>query len=56
MAVYSKKRKDGTTAWYYDFMINGVRYRGVGGVSKTQANRAQEKKRDIVLSLSLIHI
>ena len=49
MAVYSKKRKDGSTAWFYDFMLSGVRYRGVAGSTKTQAMRAQEKIRTKVL-------
>lgn len=50
MSVYSKKRSDGTVSWYYDFMHNKVRYRGVGGTTKTQALRALEKKRSEVLS------
>lgn len=50
MGVYSKKRKDGTQAWYYDFMHNKVRYRGVGGVTKTQAQRTLDKVRSKVLS------
>lgn len=50
MSVYLKKRKDGTSAWYYDFMYNRRRYRGVGGITKTQALRAMEKKRNDVLS------
>jgi len=50
MSVYSKKRKDGTTSWYYDFMHDRVRYRGVGGTTKTQALRALEKKRNEVLN------
>jgi len=45
MAIRTKKRKDGTTAWYYDFTINGIRYRSVGGATRTQALRSQEKKR-----------
>jgi integrase len=51
MSIYSKKRKDGSTAWYYDFMYNGVRYRGVGGTTKTQALRVQERKRSEVLDV-----
>ncbi|MBN1348962.1 site-specific integrase [candidate division KSB1 bacterium] len=50
MGVYSKKRTDGTTAWYYDFMHDRVRYRGIGGATKTQALRALEKRRSEVLS------
>ena len=50
MSVFFKKRKDCTTAWYYDFMYNNVRYRGVGGTTKTQALRALDKKRSEVLS------
>ncbi len=50
MGVYQKKRHDGTKAWYYDFMHNKVRYRAVGGTTKTQAQRALDKKRADVLS------
>jgi hypothetical protein len=50
MGVYSKKCEDGTAAWFYDFMYDGVRYRGVGGATKTQALRALEKARAKVLS------
>jgi integrase len=50
MAVYSKKKKDGTSTWFYDFMHNGVRYRGTGGVNKTQATRTMEKIRREVLN------
>jgi len=51
MSVYPKKRKDGSTAWFYDFMSGGKRYRGVGGSTKTQALRVQEKKRTEVLEI-----
>ena len=34
MSVRSKRRKDGTTAWYYDFMCRNQRYRGVGGTTE----------------------
>ena len=50
MGVYLKVRKDGTKAWFYDFMHNKVRYRGVGGTTKTQALRALEKKRSELLN------
>lgn len=50
MSVFFKKRKDGTLAWYYDFMYNNIRYRSVGGTTKTQALRAQEKRRSKVIS------
>jgi integrase len=50
MSVFSKKRKDSTSSWYYDFAYNGHRYRGVGGTTKTQALRAQEKIRTQVIS------
>ena len=50
MSVYLKRRKDGTSAWYYDFMYKNVRYRGVGGTTKTQALRTLGKKRNDVLS------
>lgn len=49
-SVYKKKRKDGTTAWYYDFGYQGKRYRAVGGATKTQALRTQEKVRSQVIS------
>jgi integrase len=51
MSIYQKKRKDGSTAWYYDFMYNRVRYRGVGGTTRTQALRVQERKRSEVLDV-----
>lgn len=41
---------NGTVAWFYSFMHQGVRYRGVGGTTKTQAQRALEKVRAKVLS------
>ena len=50
MSVYNKKRKDGTIAWFFDFTINGRRYREVGGSTRTQALRAQEKTRNKVIS------
>ena len=50
MGVYSKKRLDGTKAWYYNFMYNRVRYRGVGGTTRTQALRTQDKVRGEVIS------
>ena len=50
MGAFKRLRKDGTYAWYYDFMCNRVRYRGVGGISQTQALRTQEKVREKVLS------
>jgi len=49
MGVYQKKRTDGTKAWYYDFM-HKVRYRGVGGTTKTQAVRTLDKMRGKVFS------
>ncbi len=50
MGVYLKTRKDGTKAWFYDFMHNKVRYRGVGGTTKTQALRTLDKVRNQILS------
>ncbi|MCI0565233.1 MAG: tyrosine-type recombinase/integrase, partial [Nitrososphaera sp.] len=50
MGVYSRKRNDGTAAWFFDFMHQGIRYRGVGGTTRTQALRALEKRRAKVLS------
>ncbi len=48
MSVYFRKRKDGTAAWYYDFMHKGTRYRGVGGTTKTQAVMTLNKVRSEV--------
>lgn len=50
MSVYSKKRQDGSTAWYYCFVCDGKRYRAVGGATRTQALRMQEKVRFQVIS------
>jgi len=50
MSVYKKKRRDGTVAWFYDFTYNNVRYRGVGGSTKTLAQRSLDKIRDKVIS------
>ena len=50
MSIYKKQRKDGSTAWYFDFMHHGVRYRGVGGATKSQAIRTLDKKRTEVLN------
>ena len=50
MSVYQRQRKDGTTAWFYDFMHRGVRFRGVGGSTKSQAIRVLDKKRTEVLN------
>ena len=50
MSVRSKKRKDGSTAWYYDIMVEGQRYRKFGGATRTQALRAQEKARTQILN------
>lgn len=51
MGVYLKQRADGSNAWFYDFTHSGVRYRGVGGTTKTQALRVLEKKRAQLLNL-----
>ena len=50
MSVYPKKRKDGSTAWFFDFMHQGVRYREVGGATKSQAIRTLDKKRTEALN------
>jgi len=50
MSVFSKKRNDGTLAWYYDFAYHGRRYRGLGGATKTLAIRVQDKMRCKVVS------
>ncbi len=49
MSVRCKIRADGSKAWFYDFMYKGRRYRAVGGTTKTEALRAQEKIRSAVL-------
>jgi integrase len=49
MSVYKKVRKDGTVAWYYYFCHKGKRYRAVGGTTKTEALRTQEKVRSMVI-------
>jgi len=50
MAIRARPRKDGTIAWFFDFMHNGRRYRGVGGTTKTQAMRTLDKVRSQVIS------
>lgn len=50
MAVYRRGRSDGTATWYYDFTFNFVRYRGIGGTTKTQALRVQERIRSDVIA------
>jgi integrase len=50
MGVFTIKRKDGSKAWYYSFMYNGVRYRKLGGSTKTQALLAMEKVRNSVFN------
>ena len=50
MGVFSIKRKDGTYAWYYDFMHNGIRYRSLAGTTKTQALRILEKRRTEIIN------
>jgi len=50
MSVRQKVRRDGSVAWQYDFMHDGIRYRGLGGATKTQALRVQEKIRNQVLN------
>jgi len=50
MSVYSKKRNDGTRAWYYDFMYKGQKYYGRGGTTRSQALRTQEKIRTEVIN------
>lgn len=49
MSVYKKARKEGTIAWYYYFCHRGQRYRAVGGTTKTEALRTQEKVRSMVI-------
>ena len=50
MGVFAIKRKDGSKAWYYSFMYNGVRYRKLGGSTKTQALLTMEKVRNSVFN------
>jgi integrase len=56
MGAYKKTRKDGSFAWYYDFTFKGIRYRGVGGSTKTMAVRTQEKIRDSVIAQEYSHV
>ena len=50
MGVFAIKRMDGSKAWYYSFMYNGVRYRKLAGSTKTQALLAMEKVRTAVIN------
>ena len=50
MGVFAIKRMDGSKAWYYSFMYNGVRYRKLAGSTKTQALLAMEKVRNSVIN------
>ncbi len=56
MGAYKKNRKDGSAVWYYDFTFKGIRYRGVGGSTKTMAIRTQEKIRDSVIAGGYLHV
>ena len=47
------ERKDGKKAWYYDFSYNKNRYIKYAGTSKTQAQRAKEKRRTDVMNEEL---
>lgn len=49
MGVFCKTSKNGSRMWYYDFMHEGIRYRGIGGSTKTLAQRTLEKKRNDVI-------
>jgi integrase len=50
MSPFKKVRADGKSDWYYDFTFNGQRFRGLGGSTRLQALRVQEKVRDQVIS------
>ena len=50
MSVYRRFRKNGSAYWYYDFVMNGIRYKGNGGATKTQALRIQEKRRNEIIA------
>jgi len=50
MSIYCKLRKDGTKAWFYDFMYKGQKYYGRGGTTRSQALRTQEKIRTEVIN------
>ena len=50
MSVYNRPKKNGSPSWYFDFKLNGIRYHGIGGATKTQALRVQEKVRNEVIA------
>lgn len=50
MSVFFKTRTDGSKAWFFRFTHNGKRHCRVGGTTKTEALRAQEKFRSELLT------
>ena len=50
MAVFLKIRSDGTNGCYFDLTFNGQRYRRLGGITKTEALRGQDKLRTKLLN------
>ena len=55
MGAFKVQNKDGTTVWYYDFSYRGIRYRGRGGVTKTQALRTKSKIMESVINEDFSH-
>jgi len=55
MGTFKKNRADGTSLWYYDFMYNRRRFRGIGGTTKTQALRTLEHVRTEVINETYQH-
>ncbi len=51
--IFYIERSDGKKAWYYDFSYNKKRYIKYAGTTKTQAQRAKEKRRTEVLNEEL---
>lgn len=45
MSVYPKQRKDGSTVWHYDFVIEGRRFHGSTGQATKRAAEAYEARR-----------
>ena len=50
MSLWQEKKKDGSKVWFYRFQYMGRRYCGIGGTTKTQALRTQEKIRAQAIS------
>ena len=55
MAVFRKKRENGTLSenWYYKFVVNGKRYRG--STYKSDKDQAQEFEEDLKRKIKALH-